>query len=376
MAYRKVAMIQLREIFFRIAGGQSKRQVREVMAIHGNTLNKYLDIARGLGTDITTCTRSDITDKLIESVHKRIGIIKDRPDTPPRDVTLLPLKDRIEDYLKKDVPGTKIVRILKNEGIEISQTSFYRFVKTHLPQYAKNNITVRLPETKAGIYAQADFGYLGRLWDGSTKKMRRAFAFIMTLVFSRHMYVHITFSQDGDAVIEACEAAWSYFEGTPKVVIVDNMTPVVDKPDRYAPKINSLFMEYSQYRGFIIDPANPGHAKGKPHVERMVPYVRRNFFLGEEFISKEDCQERAIEWCRHIAGTRVHGTTRKIPIEMFKTMEKAKLTSYPGDRYDTPYWSVCKVHPDHHIQFRKSLYSLPVFYNRKVYQISAENCST
>ena len=113
MAYRKVGMIQLREVFFRICNGQSKRQVREVMGIHGNTLNKYLDIARELGTDITTCTKGDITDELIESVHERIGI-KDRPDTPPREVILLPLKDRIEDYLKKDVPrAPKIVRILK-----------------------------------------------------------------------------------------------------------------------------------------------------------------------------------------------------------------------------------------------------------------------
>ena len=184
---------------------------------------------------------------------------------------------------------------------------------------AESLLALPLPETKAGIYAQADFGYMGRLWDSSTKKMRRAFAFIITLVFSRHMYAHITFSQDADAIIEGCEAAWVYFGGISKIVIVDNMTPVIDKPDRYTPKINSLFMEYSQYRGFIIDPANTGHAKGKPHVERMVPYVRRNFFLGEDFISKEDCQERAVEWCSHIAGTRIHGTTRKIPIEVFKT---------------------------------------------------------
>ena len=116
MAYRKVGMIQLREIFLRISDGQSKRQVREVMGIHGNTLNKYLDIAKELGTDINTCARDDITDELIESVYQRIGIIKDRPDTAPRDVILLPHKERIEDYLKKDVPGTKIVKILKNEN--------------------------------------------------------------------------------------------------------------------------------------------------------------------------------------------------------------------------------------------------------------------
>ena len=90
------------------------------MDIHGNTLNKYLDLARDLGTDIATCTRDEITDELIESVHQKIGIIKDRPDTAPRDVILLPHKDRIEDYLKKDVPGTKIAKILAREEIEIS----------------------------------------------------------------------------------------------------------------------------------------------------------------------------------------------------------------------------------------------------------------
>lgn len=369
MAHRKVGIIDLREIFYRIAGGQSKRQVREVMSIHGNTLNKYLDIAKELGVDVAECTRGAITDELIESVYERIGIKKQGPGVPPRDMVLLPLKEKIEGYLKKDVPGTKIVKILSREDIEISQTSFYRFVRVHLSQYAKNNITVRLPETKTGIYAQADFGYLGKLWDSSIKKMRRAFAFIVTLVFSRHIYVHITFSQDADAVIEGCEAAWSSFGGTAKVVIVDNMTPVVDKPDRYAPKINSLFMEYSQHRGFIIDPANAGHAKGKPHVERMVPYVRRNFFLGEEFISKDDCQERATYWCSQVAGLRIHGTTRKMPVEVFDTIEKSKLRPYPGDQYDIPFWSVCKVHPDHHIQFRKSLYSLPTKYIGKSVEV-------
>ncbi len=372
MVYRKVGMVELKEIFYRICEGQTKRQVRKVMGIHADTLNKYLAIAKELGVDVAACARDAITDDLIESVYERIGIIKGKK-TPPRDSLLLPVKDRIEGYLKKDVPGIKIVKILAREGIEVSQTSFYRFVRTHLDQYAKSNITVRLPETKAGIYAQADFGSLGKIWDAAKGKMRKAFAFILTLVFSRHMYIHITFSQDADAVIEGFEAAWSYFEGTAKVVIVDNMRPVIDKPDKYNPKINRVFMEYAQHRGFIVDPADIGHATGKPHVERMVPYVRRNFFLGEDFISKEDCQQRAIDWCTSVAGTRTHGTTKKVPIKVFESFEKAKLAPYPGDRYDTPVWSVCKVHPDHHIQFRKSLYSLPTKYIGKSVEVRGDS---
>ncbi|MHB8278791.1 MAG: hypothetical protein ACYDIA_14220 [Candidatus Humimicrobiaceae bacterium] len=76
------------------------------------------------------------------------------------------------------------------------------------------------------------------------------------------MFVYITFKLDTRAVIEGSELAWEYFEGIPEILIVDNMSPAVDKADRYSPKINKTFMEYAQYRGFIVDPANPGHARG------------------------------------------------------------------------------------------------------------------
>ena len=55
------------------------------------------------------------------------------------------------------------------------------------------------------------------------------------------------------AVIDGLEAAWAYFGGVPGILIVDNLTPVVDKPDRYNPRINKTFLEYTQVRGFIVD---------------------------------------------------------------------------------------------------------------------------
>lgn len=367
MAYRKATMIELKEILIRIAEGQTKREVRKVMKIHGVTLNKYLGIVEDLGIDITSCKKEDITDSLVEKVRAKIGITKKRLEISPRDKILLPVKDKIEGHLKKGVPGTKIVRILSREGIKVDQSAFYRFVGEHLSSYKKSNITVRLPETEPGKYAQIDFGCLGKIWDPNTRKKRLARAFIVTLVYSRHMYVYITFSQNSDALISGCEAAWTYFGGIPLIVIVDNMGPAIDKADKYNPKINNLFLEYSQYRDFVIDPTNIAHPKGKPHVERMVPYVRGNFFSGEKFISIKDCQKSATDWCESIAGLRLHQGTRKVPKEVFENIERTALTPYDGIRYDIPYWSVCKVHPDHHIHFRKALYSLPTkFIGKKV----------
>jgi hypothetical protein len=254
----------------------------------------------------------------------------------------------------------------------LQESSFLRFVKSHFSHLAKN-ITVRLPETDPAKYAQADFGRLGKLYDEATKRIRIAWAFIVTLTFSRHMFVFITFKQDTCAVIQGCELAWDYFGGIAEILIVDNLTPVVDKADRYSPRINKTFMEYAQARGFIVDPTNSGHARGKAIVENNVGYVKGNFFAGEDFISREDCQERAIEWCTNVAGVRIHGTTRQKPIELFEEAEKDKLAFYDGVRYDTPYWAQPVVHQDHHISFKKSLYSLPTQYIGKTVDVRGDS---
>jgi hypothetical protein len=136
----------------------------------------------------------------------------------------------------------------------------------------------------------------------------------------------------------------------------------VVKSDRYAPVFNRTFLEYSEFRGFIIDPARSGDPTGKPKVEREVPYVRKNFFAGETFRDLIHVQEEAIRWCRDIAGMRIHGTTRKRPLIVFNEEEKSKLLPLSEERFDVPRWGSVKVHPDHHIRFGSSLYSVPTQY--------------
>ncbi len=88
-------------------------------------------------------------------------------------------------------------------------------------------------------------------------------------------------------------------------------------------------------------------------------YVRERFFKGETFIDLDDVARRALRWCRDIAGRRIHGTTRCVPMEIFESEEKAVLLPLKAARFDPPRWVQCKVHPDHHVRFDHALYSLP-----------------
>jgi Mu transposase, C-terminal domain len=73
-------------------------------------------------------------------------------------------------------------------------------------------------------------------------------------------------------------------------------------------------------------------------------------------------QARAVRWCRELAGTRVHGTTRRAPRVAFETEEQPTLLPLGREPFDRPTWAQCTVHPDHHIQFQRALYSVPTRY--------------
>ena len=91
----------------------------------------------------------------------------------------------------------------------------------------------------------------------------------------------------------------------------------------------------------------------------MVPFVRGSFWAGEEFADLADAQRGAETWARVRAGMRIHGTIQARPAEVFGVLEAPVLLPAPESRYDTPTWTTAKVHPDHHIQIGKALYSVP-----------------
>lgn len=133
---------------------------------------------------------------------------------------------------------------------------------------------------------------------------------------------------------------------------------MVTDADAVNPTLSTGWLDYSQHVGFGTDPARVHSPQDKPRVERVVQYVRGNFWAGETFTSIEDAQARAVAWCAERAGMRIHGTTQARPVEMFAELEAGCLLPVPAG-YDVPVFTRVKVHRDYHVEVAKALYSVP-----------------
>jgi hypothetical protein len=218
---------------------------------------------------------------------------------------------------------------------------------------------VRVADGKPGVECQIDFGRLGMMHDPEGGRRRAVHALIFTAVYSRHMFIWLSFTQTLTAVIAGCEAAWGFFGGVFPVLIPDNMSPVIANADPINPTFTDGWLDYAQARGFGTDPARVRSPKDKPRVERAVQFVRESFWRGEDFGDLPDAQRRAVTWCETTAGMRVHGSTAQRPAEDFTVNESGVLLPAPASGYDLPIFATPKVARDLHVEVARGLYSVP-----------------
>jgi hypothetical protein len=121
-------------------------------------------------------------------------------------------------------------------------------------------------------------------------RRRVAHVLIFTAVYSRDMFIWLTFSQTLEALIAGCEQAWRFFGGVFGVLIPDNLSPVIAGADAVNLVFTMGWLDYAQHAGFATDPARVRWPTDKLRVERMVQYVRGNFFAGEDFADLADAQ--------------------------------------------------------------------------------------
>ncbi|MDE2744950.1 MAG: DDE-type integrase/transposase/recombinase [Chloroflexota bacterium] len=130
---------------------------------------------------------------------------------------------------------TRIHELLGERGCAVSYNSLRRFIQRR--GWRRRLVTMRLAESAPGEVAELDFGRLGLVPDPESERRRTVWALIVVLRYSRRCFVWPTTSQKLDAVLEGLEAAWAFFEGVPRHLVLDIFPAAVAGADRLHPRL-------------------------------------------------------------------------------------------------------------------------------------------
>jgi len=271
-------------------------------------------------------------------------------------------KEQIMEWLEENLSGVRIHEKMQEEGIKVG----YSTVKDYIYQIKKrDNIFIRM-HTLPGEEAQVDFGYLGyTLYQG---KKRKTWVFNMRLSYSRLDYYEIVYDQRVETFIQCHINAFNYFGGIPQYIKIDNLKAAILKANFYEPIYQELYKNFASHYGFHPLPCRVRRPNDKGKVESGIKYVKHNFFLGRKFSGEKDLKERLFKWYTR-ANQRIHGTTRKVPQEVFEKEEKIKLIPLPQEEFKLVKVGIRKVYHDCHIYVDYNYYSVPFEYVGKEVEI-------
>lgn len=369
MAFREVDVVEIREVLRGWLDGGGLRTIAERAGVDRKTARRYVQAAQAAGL-VRDAGPAALDDELIGAVVERVRPARPNGHGAAWDA-LTGRRAEITGWVAGGTSLVKVEDLLARSGTVVPYRTLHRFATAECG-FRSRRTTVRVLDGDPGVECQIDFAQMGLITDADTGRRRKVHALILTAVYSRHMFVHLSFGQTLGDVIAGCEAAWAYFGGVFKVLIPDNLKPVVIDADPVNPRFSVGWLDYSQHAGFGTDPARVRSPQDKPRVERVVQYVRGNFFDGEDFTSLEDAQQAVRRWCTERAGMRIHGTTAARPLEVFTEHEAPVLLPVPAV-YDVPLFRSVKVHRDHHVEIGKALYSVPSAYIGAQVQVRADS---
>jgi transposase len=344
-------VLEIRELIRRLQLGETERRIARDLQVSRKTVRKYRTWAQQ--HDVLTGSLPDPATLQAQLKTTLPGAV---PPTTPSKVT--PFRDQVIGLRQRGVECRAIYDILREQhAFTGSYGSVYRFVRHLEPRTPDAYVRV---ETGPAEEAQVDFGYAGLLRDPDADTLRKAWAFVMTLSFSRHSYVELVFDQEVDTWLRCHRRAFEWFGGVVRRVVVDNLKAAIVHAALYDPVVQRAYRECAEHYGFLISPCRPRTPEHKGKVEQGgVHYVKRNFLAGRAFRDVREANERVLVWCVETAGRRIHGTTKEVPLARFDTIEHDALLPLPVAPYALATWKQAKLHPDCHVIFDHAFYSAP-----------------
>ena len=198
--------------------------------------------------------------KILKNADKEVHIEK-----KPHPSVLDQHKEFIEVGIFKELTATRIYQDLQKKGFQGSYSTVRDYIRKLKGDSQKAYMVI---ETLPGEEAQVDFGYLGTL--RISDKRKKAWIFVMTLSYSRYMYVKIVFDQTVKTFIKCHVDSFKYFDGVPETVKIDNLKAGVIEANFYEPLIQRTYAAFALHYGFWAQPCRVYTPTDKGYVKTPV----------------------------------------------------------------------------------------------------------
>ena len=281
--------------------GQSMKAIARVSGAARNTVRKYV-------RDSATAVRA------------------------PRSSRLDPHRDWLIARLEQSpgIPASVLLRELNERGCTIRGARLRDVVAKLRPKTSALPV-VRF-ETAPGVQAQVDFATMC-FGEWSFK------LFVAVLGYSRWLFAFFVPDERVESLREGHITLFDRLGGVPHKILYDNPRTVVierDPKDSKKHRFHPALWELVGHYGFAPTLCKPYRPQTKGKVERMVRYLRENFFLptvtrliaNTQTLTLTLLNAELNRWLTEVANVRIHRHTKARPVDRLLE-EAAQLLPLP-----------------------------------------------
>jgi hypothetical protein len=204
---------------------------------------------------------------------------------------------------------------------------------------------------------QVDWAHFGEVMVGRAR--RRLSCFVITLAYSRALYLEFFFDQSMENFLRGHVHAFQAWSGQPRVILHDNLRSAVLERRGNQIHFHPRLLELCAHYHCVARPCQVRAGNQKGRVERAIRYVRESFWAGRDFTTLEECNRQALRWRDEVAHQRPWpGDDRRTVAQAFAE-EQSRLLPLPLHPFHTDLIVPIRSAKTIYVRFDLNDYSIP-----------------
>jgi transposase len=250
--------------------------------------------------------------------------------------------------------ATRIFQMIQDRGYQGSVIQLRRAVKGLRP--TRKEAFLRL-HPFVGEQGQVDWAHFGEVPVGRAR--RRLSCFVITLSYSRALYLEFFFDQRMESFLRGHDRAFHDWKGVPRVLLYDNLRSVVLERRGDAIHFHPRLLEFCAHYHFAARPCQVRAGNQKGRVERVIRYIRESFFAARAFTTLEDFNRQALDWRDREAHRRPWPGGEHCTVAEAFAEEQPRLLPLPVHRFDSDLLLPIRSGKTIYVRFDLNDYSIP-----------------